>query len=235
MIAAFRRRLATVTGSDRAQDRGISLVELLVAMMVFSILLAMTVGFFVSANTASVTNKQITNTTGSASNGINELTRVIRGAVTNGVANQTAPAPAFATAGSNTMLLYTSINTSSTSASSPEMVQFSVSGTSLIEQTWQPTLTNGYYVFPSTNSTPATTRVVASPIVLPSAGGPNLFTYIDTNNAAITMSNGAVPNVAAIAAVQVNLQVGTANTASQSTLLTNIVGLPNLNVSRTAQ
>lgn len=232
MIAAIRRRVGVVTHSAR-QDRGISLVELIVAMMIFSILLAMTVAFFTSASRATSVDKSIDTTTRSASTGLDEVARMLRGATTNPVLNQQIPDPAFVQAytGDNTIRFYSQVNLSSSSAQ-PVMVQFSLNGTNLVEQIWQPTQSGGYYTFAGN---PTTTRTIASPVVLPASGGPNLFSYIDTNNASITTTGGYVPtaSISAIAAVTVSLQVGKANTTSQSTLLTNTVGLPNLPVTRT--
>lgn len=232
MIAVLRRRLGLVTGSVE-QERGISLVELVVAMMIFSILLAMTVAFFTSASRATSVDKSIDSTTRSASTGVDEMARMLRGATTNNVLGQQAPDPAFIQAftGDNVIRFYSQSNASSTAAQ-PVMVQFSVVGTNLVEQIWQPTVSGIYYTFPGN---PTTTRTIAGPLVLPASGGPNLFSYVDTNNATISTSAGYVPagSITAIAAVTVSLQIGTANTTSQSTLLTNTVGLPNLPVTRT--
>lgn len=238
MIAALRRRIGIVTRSAD-QDRGISLVELIVAMMIFSILLAMTVAFFTSASRATSVDKGIDTTTRSASTGVDEMARMLRGATTNPVLNQQIPDPAFVQAytGDNTIRFYSQVNLTSSSAQ-PVMVQFSVVGTNLVEQIWQPSQSGGYYTF---SGNPTTTRTIASPVVLPASGGPNLFSYLDTKNAAISTVGGYVPPVSSsaasdisdIAAVTVTLQIGTANTTSQSTLLTNTVGLPNLPVTRT--
>lgn len=230
MIRAIRRRVGSVV-DPAVRDRGISLVELIVAMMIFSILLAMTVGFFSSAGRATTVNRGVDLTTRTASTGLDEMTRIIRGATTNPVLNQQLPDPAFVSAftNANSIRLYSQVNLTS-SVAQPVMVQFSVSGSNLVEQTWQPITTGGYYTF-ATN--PTTTKVIASPVVLPAAGGPNLFSYIDTTNATIPITGGAVTNISGIAAVTVSLQTGTANTSARSTLLTNTVGLPNLNIART--
>jgi prepilin-type N-terminal cleavage/methylation domain-containing protein len=229
VIARLRTRLGRVV-SPTESDRGISLVELLVSMVVFALLLSMTVGFFVSASRANLVDQQVDSTNRTASNGVDEMTRVIRGALTNPVLNQTVNDPEFVSAGTNSMIVYSSINLTSNTAQTLK-IQFAIVGSSLIETTWLPIVANGYSTFATTASS---TRTLASPVVLPAAGGPNLFSYIDGTGATIAPVSGFIPtaSVVNIAAVTVNLQIGTANTGSQSTLLTNTVGLPNVLVTR---
>lgn len=231
MIRAIRCRFRVVAGR-RASDRGLSLVELLVAMTLFSLVLAMVVGFFVSASKATQLTTQIDGTNRQATTAMDEVSRIIRGATTNPVATAgSVPSPAFTVAGTNTITLYSAVNLSSSTAQN-EIVQFSIDANSnLVEKVWQPITSNGYFTF---GSSPTTSRIIAGPLVLTNAGGPNLFTYINSAGTAIATSGGAVAStdIASIAAVQVSLQVGTANTAAQSTLLTDSVGLPNLQIAR---
>jgi prepilin-type N-terminal cleavage/methylation domain-containing protein len=232
MLAAAVRRLRRVTSADGG-EQGISLMELIVAMMIFSILLAVTVGFFTSASRANQTDRTIDSTNRQASAGVDEIGRIVRGATTNPLATAgSVPSPAFSVAGANTITLYTNVNLASTTVAQTEQVQFSVDASgNLVEKIWQPITTNGYFTFAAN---PTTTRILASPVVQPAAGGPNLFSYLDSTGAAIAMTNSAVPaaSISSIAAVQVSLQIGASNSASQSTLLTNIVGLPNLQIAR---
>ncbi|GAA4674104.1 PulJ/GspJ family protein [Frondihabitans cladoniiphilus] len=235
-MRALRSRIDRITLSG-PRDRGVSLVELLIAMTIFGFLLAMTVGFFVSASRASSTNRTVDSTNRIATNGMDELTRVIRSATTNPVKGQLVNDPEFiasgtaSTAGANGMTLYSAINLSSTAAQFVK-VQFSFVGTNLVESTWQPIVSSdGYFTY----ATAATsTRILASPVVLPAAGGPQLFTYLDGTGATIALTSGSVPaaNIGTIAAVQISLQIGASSGTSQSTLLTNSVGLPNINVAR---
>lgn len=225
MIAGIRRRLGVV---ERSGDRGLSLTELIVAMMVFAMLLAMVGGFIVSASRANQLNRNLTTTNGAASTAINEVTRMLRGAVTHSVAGQQLADPAFVSVESNSITFYTSVNLSGSTANMLE-VSYSLTGTTLMESIYQPTSvdsTNSYYTF---GSTPTTTKALAYNILTQANGGPALFAYLDGTNTAIPSPSS---NPAGIAAVTVSIQVGAANSPSQSTLLTDTVGLPNINIAR---
>lgn len=229
MIAALNRRLRRVL-SPEDSEKGISLSELLVALTVFGFLLAMTLGFFVSASRANVVDRQIDSTNRIASTGMNEMAQVIRGSIANPVLNQTLPSPAFVTIGSNSITVYTAINASA-QTSKILKVGFAVVGTNLMEYTWLPTVVNGLSTFATA---PSSTRILAAQVLPPASGGATLFSYVDSTGATIPLVSNTIPaaSVAGIAAVQVSLQIGTANTGSQSTLLTNTVGLPNLSIAR---
>lgn len=236
MIRAVRARLQLVA-DRRLSDRGLSLAELLVAMAVFGILLAMTAGFMVNASRANITNRAIDSTNRTAANAMDEVTRVIRGAATNAVADQTLPDPAFPQATDNAVTVYSYVDLTSSNVA-PSRVQFFVDATkNLVEWKWTATLTSGNYTFPSsaTCSTSCTSRILGSPVVLPANGGPRLFTYLDSTGTAIATVAGVLPTaqVNNIAAVTISLQFGASSSANQSTLLTNSVGLPNLNIART--
>ncbi|MGA1813453.1 hypothetical protein VH571_13820 [Frondihabitans sp. 4ASC-45] len=237
MIRAIRRRLSVVV-DRQTSERGLSLAELLVSMTVFGFLLAMTGGFLVNASRANITNRAIDATNRTAANSMDEVTRVLRGASTNVVAGQSLPDPAFVQATDNAITVYSYVNLASSSVA-PIRVQFFVDATTknLVERTWTASLSNGFYTFPSvlTCTTSCTSRILGTPVVLPAAGGPKIFTYLDSTGAAIPTVVGAVaiPQVSNVAAVTVSLQFGASSSANQSTLLTNTVGLPNLNVART--
>ncbi|AMM19775.1 hypothetical protein AX769_05945 [Frondihabitans sp. PAMC 28766] len=229
MIARLRTRVAQISAPNR-QDLGLSLTELLVAMAIFSILLVMMVGFFTSASRANQYDHVIDTSNRVASSGMNEVARMIRGATTLPVNGQTTNTPAFVSAGANSITLYTSINLAGTTAST-EMVTIAPDASgNLVESVYQPVVSNGFFTF---GSAPTTTRTIASPVLLPAAGGPALFSYVDTTGASIALnSSGVVASVQSIAAVTVNLQIGTGASSAQSTLLTNTVGLPNLQIAR---
>lgn len=225
MIAGIRRRLGRVA---RSSERGLSLTELIVAMMVFAMLLAMVGGFIVSAGRANQLNRNLTTTNGAASTAMNEVGRMIRGAVTHPVSGQQIDDPAFVSVASNSITFYTSVNLSGSTANMLE-VSYSLTGTTLMESIYQPTSvdsTNTYYIF---GSTPTTTKALAYNILTQANGGPALFAYLDGTNTAMASPSS---NLAGIAAVSVSIQVGATNSTSQSTLLTDTVGLPNINVAR---
>ena len=235
-MRAIHRRLSVIA-DRRTSERGLSLAELLVSMTVLGFLLAMTGGFLVNASRANITNRTVDSTNRTAANSMDELTRVLRGASTNAVVNQTLSDPAFTQANDNALTVYSYVNlTSSTLA--PVLVQFFVDASkNLVEWKWSATASGGYFTFPSaaTCATSCTSRILGTPVVLPAAGGPSIFTYLDSTGVAISAGAGVLPSaqVVNVAAVKISLQFGATSSANQSTLLTNTVGLPNLNVART--
>lgn len=230
MIRLIHARLRRIA-EPSSKERGISLVELLVAMMVFALLLAMTVGFFASANRANLLDRTLDTSNRSASSALDEVTRMIRGAVTHPVNGQQVDDAAFTTAGANSIVFYTSINLTGSTATMLKVAFTITTAGALQEQIWQPSVVSGFSTYVAT---PTTTRIIATPIVLQAAGGPAAFSYLDSTGLALPMTSGAVlpTNIGSIAAVTVSIQVGASNSSSQSTLLTNTVGLPNLNIAR---
>ena len=95
-----RLRASLAVLRDR-RDAGVSLAELLVAMMVFAILIAITGGFMVSASRASSQTKSIDSATRVATNGMTAVTRTLRAATENPVKGQTLPDAAFPQATAN--------------------------------------------------------------------------------------------------------------------------------------
>jgi len=226
-----------VTGRLRrvaSGDAGISLAEMLVAMMIFALLIAMTSGLFISAVRANGSNRDIDASTRSASNGMNELTRIIRAGSENPrpkAVSATAD-PAFVLAGSSTLTVYAFVNLAD-SLSTPRKVTFAVEGGNLVETTVVGVETapgSGFWNYPGTGAK----RILAGPVVPTSAGGAVLFTYLDSAGAVLPVPGGSVAGdrVTEIAAVTVQLQVGKTSASKDSTTLVSTVGLPNVPIAR---
>ncbi|WP_191330301.1 type II secretion system protein J [Frigoribacterium sp. ACAM 257] len=216
MIRVVRRRL----GLERpgAGDAGVSLAELLVAMMVFAVLLSLTGGFMISAYRANQTNNSVDRTTRTASTALLQMTRMIRAAsdfkTTGGVSSS-----AFVTMGSSDVTLVSYVNLAD-ALEKPVKVQYVVEGTKLVERRWaglQSVNDATLYTFPTLTST----VTLAEPVLAPAAGGPALFSYFQADRTTVA----ADPT--AIGAVRVQLQIGTSSRGSDSTLLVNTVGINN--------
>jgi prepilin-type N-terminal cleavage/methylation domain-containing protein len=223
-MTALGRRLRRLVDQP---DRGISLAEMLVAMALFAVLIALTGGFAVSAYRASAQSSTIDTATRTATVGMTDLTRTIRAATNNPVSTSNLADSAFVTATDQVLRIYAYVNLTS-SEEKPVMVEFKVADGKLVETQWASyDLGKGYWGF---QSTPSSVRTVASPVVGPAQGGPALFRYVDSTGATMSLAGGSVPtaNVRGIAAVQVSLQVGSSTDLAKSTVLTNTVGLPNL-------
>jgi len=202
-------------------DTGVSLAELLVAMMVLGLLLTMTGGFVVSAYRANATNTTVDRSTRSASLAMAEMARMVRAASTyDPPGGGTAQAP-FVSIASDEVTLYAYVNLDD-ALEKPVKVQFKVEGTKLVERKWASTPSTSnpdLYVFSPT----VTSTVVLTDALLPVAQrGPTLFTYLKADRATPATA------VADVAAVRIDLQVGTGADLGRSTFLTNTVGVTNV-------
>lgn len=236
MIAVLRRRLVRV----HEDQRGVTLVELIVAIGLLGVFTTIVTSLYLSSIQAMSIGRDVHANSAQASNAINEITRVIRAGTDNPVQGQSLNNPAFEVAMADKVRLYAYINLSGASEL-PVMIELSVVGGSLVEKRWAATQNAaGYWLFPASTATPTSTRTIAS-YVVPSvaSGGTQLFTFLQTNNAAIPIPTG--PNgitdattLRSIAAVQVSLTVrASASDASQQVTLQSTVGIPNLGLART--
>lgn len=220
------RALLLRSEGDRHGDRGISLAELLVAMMVFAILMAVTGGFMVSAMRASTQVRAIDESTRTATNAMTAMTRTLRAATDNPVANVNLPAPAFEKVLGTEVVFYAYVNLASSDAT-PIKVRYWLDGRSLKESTTQATRTAaGFFLF--TGAT--TTRTVATSVVT----GTSLFAPVGATGVDLPLASLTTDAAKRqIAAVRVRVQVGDSATSPTATTLVNTVGLPNLDIART--
>lgn len=234
MIRAVVRRL-------HGDERGITLVELIVAIGLLGIFITIITSLYMSSMKAMSIGRDVHGNSAQASNAVNEITRVIRAGTDNPVQNQSLNNPAFEVAMADKLRIYAYINLNG-SSELPVMIELSVSNGNLIEKRWAATQNAaGYWIFPAASTTtPTSTRTIASYVVPNTAGGgTQLFTYIKTNNTAITIPTG--PNgitdattLRSIAAVQVSVTVrSSATDATQQVTVQNLVGIPNLGLART--
>jgi type II secretory pathway pseudopilin PulG len=232
-LRSARRRVSRVDRAGGSSDAGISLIELLVGMLVLSIVSVLIVSLYTSTlKTVTVASELNTNTS-QASNGMNELARIIRAGTANPVRGQTVPNPAFVVAQKDVLLMYAYVNLAS-SEQTPVMVRFHVDGDRrLIESTWPATsLGEGYWRFPDpADSRPSTTRVLASGVT----DTASLFSYQRANGSVFTVpSSGlSLADRRLVAAVTVQLRIqGDAGDTSSRVTLRNTVGVPNLGIAR---
>jgi prepilin-type N-terminal cleavage/methylation domain-containing protein len=220
--------------SAMSSEKGFTLTELLVAIVVMGVILAMVVGFFSSASKAFTQNQTISGNTRAASNGMNEISRILRAATQNPVQGQPVNSPAFVTATNESVTVYAYVNLTS-STEQPVKVQFSIdSNRNLVETQWASyVIASGYWGYAAT---PSFTRILASSIVNRVAPNPYLFTYLAADGTTIPIPTGGftTTNLSSIAAVQVNLTIGKTANASSTVSLENTVGLPNLAIARTS-
>ncbi|MCU1508799.1 MAG: hypothetical protein JWQ12_1064 [Glaciihabitans sp.] len=232
LAASVRRRRDRAFGGS---ERGISLVELLVAMLLLSIVLVLigsmyatmqkTVGFAGAAN----------NNLKRASLGMTEMSRVVRFAATNPVMGQPISDPAFVVAKIEQLTIYSYVDANA-SAPQPIKITFSLDGSRrLVESRFAAySVSNGYWGF---NSAAYSTRVLTGTVLAPATGELPLFSYQTADGTLLTvpaagLSSTQTPTVAAVTiTMKIKGETGTSNPL----ILANTVGLPNLGLNRTGQ
>lgn len=239
----IRIRSRLKPASDANDDAGLTLVELMVAVLIFGILMSVVSSLYINTIDATSTAEGVDQNTRQASNMMDETARMIREATPNPVQGQTDSSPAFVSATNESVELYAYVNLTGT-VQQPIMVQFSLSSSrELVEKTWASTsLSGGYWSFPADTTTPATTRTLGG-IVAPHTGGsPWLFTYLDDDGNEIvpsstSLSTGSVASTSLgdVYFVEIDIVAQTGATdPTDSVTLQNTVGLSNIGDSGSA-
>lgn len=211
-------------------ERGIGLVELLVSMLLLGVVSAIVAGLYVSTMRTVAQAKTLTGNTREASNGMNEVTRVIRAATEYPILGQAVNDPAIESATKESVTVYAYVNLD-TPTQQPVKIQLALDAERrLVETQWASIRgVNGYYSF---ETTPKSVRILAATVA--PAGAVPLFRYLDGTGAALftPMSGITDANRARIASVTVNLTVQSSLTdAGSAVSLHNTVGMPNLGLS----
>lgn len=215
----------------RTSEDGISLTELIVAMMIFGIASMIVVGFFVSTTKTMALAQTLSVNTKQASNAMNESARFIRAGTENPLPNSDTNDPAFVEARDETLTMYAYVNLQS-SEQTPIMVQLYLDGRrQLVEKQWAAIpVAGGYWSFPSTSTTPASTRVLATFVAPRTSPERWLFTYVTEDGTVLPANTSMTPDqrrsIAAVT-VSLSLQKEGAPDAHRVTLR-NTVGIPNL-------
>jgi Tfp pilus assembly protein PilW len=219
----------------QGSDDGISLIELLVAMMIVVVLSTIVIGFYTSTVQSLATANTINRNTEQASNGMNETAREIRAATSNPVAGQQLNDPAVVQGTNETLVIYAYVGLQSSSAQLPVMVRLRVDATTrnLMEDVWPATQNAaGYWIFPSIATTPTTTRLLAGTVAQQSGSNPYLFTYIAGNAPPLVVPTGgfSLAQRNSITSIKITLTIQNSLTnATRQVTLQNTVGMPNLN------
>ncbi|MEJ8285589.1 hypothetical protein [Curtobacterium citreum] len=223
----------------RREDQGLSLAELIVAMSVTVLLLAMAGAFFASVTRASTTTTGVDSNTRVASTAMREMQRMFRVASNNPVASGVDTQYAFQYASATSVRFFAYINLNSAVDVQPVEVQFTLNASkgTITETKWNGTATDAsksYFEFPrattaTLGNTPTSTLTLASSVV-PTA----LFTYRDAGgNALMPGATGlSDADLQSVRSVTVALTVGEREAAKPSAAnnvsLTSTVGMPNL-------
>jgi len=232
----IRLRSALRDSRLRDDERGISLPELLVAIMVTLVLLGMVFTFFLIGSRTIASTRSASLDSGVASNMMNEITRVIRSGTQHPVAGQAVNDPPFIAASKESLTIYSFID-SPVSAARPIIVQFSLDAKrNLVEKRWSSTGKSGdFFLFAAAPgvppvTAPTSTRTLGGPVAVTTAGQAELFTFRSTAGA-MTMPAGGIATIdlPSIVSVQVDVRVNTSTgTAAIPIEMRNLVLLPNL-------
>lgn len=223
----------------RREDRGISLAELIVAMSVGILVLAMVGAFFVSVSRASTITSGVDANTRSASTAMRQVERMFRVASNNPVSSGVDTQYAFQYASATSVRFFAYINLNSAVDVQPVEVQYTLDTTRgvLSETKWNGTATDAtksYYDFPRA-ATAALGAVPTASINLATSVVPTtLFSYADAGGNPLTPGAAGLSaaQLQAVRSVTVVLTVGerdaTKPAAANNVTLTSNVGMPNL-------
>ncbi|WP_427007036.1 PilW family protein [Pseudarthrobacter sp. H2] len=231
MITLVKKCRVRLQRSRDDHERGMTLTELLIASVVLMIVLTASSSLYISA-TKSMSMAGATNTnTANASNGMNELARVIRAGTSNPVVGQPLDDPAFLEAQPESVILYSYVSLDP-AVPKPVMTHFYLnSQRQLVEDRWPATgPLNGYWSFPSPfpgtakYTPPQSSRILTTTVPLTGSAA-NLFTYYKD-----VQGKDATTILSSIVAVKITLTVQQSLTNNSSPVtLENLVGIPNLN------
>lgn len=212
-------------------DRGMSLPEVLVTMLLLSFLTALIMGLVVSFSQTFTRDRAAADSTTIAAAGMKELTRIVRAGTELRLAGAASTSPVFVEAGRDTVTLYAYIDTGATSPR-PMKVRFSIDGDRrLVETRWEATSSEAPWTFPAVGS-PTQTRPIARGIPV---GADPMFVYLDVDGEemAIPSSGFTTDQLRSIAAVRVTLTVQADDTERVAPVqIQNAVGIPNRGISR---
>jgi prepilin-type N-terminal cleavage/methylation domain-containing protein len=228
MMISVRRRVQV-----RGAQAGVTLVELMVAMIVFGILSSMVISFYLASNRSVVATSTTDQNTQAAANVMNELTRVIHGATTNPVSGGGENAAIVsATTSPVSLTLYSYVDSSALNPT-PFEVQFTLNASNnLVEKRWPASVdANGIFTFNIAN-TPSLTRIFPGTL----SNTSTLFAYQNGGVAVpapitggLTVVSGVTSVAAGVDSVIVSVSNKTSNdTTANPVSLKNTIGMPNV-------
>jgi len=241
-VSALRRRSRLEGG-----DRGLSLAEMLVTMMVLSLFMIMVTSMFSSVTRTFTRDRSASDSTRIASIAMNEVTRVLRSGTEIQVANAVND-PVFLLATDESVVLRAYLDTDSATPR-PIVARFEVTAArNLVEKRWNANPSSGPYwkftslptapfpVAASSWTNPAYERMIAQKITPAASGAPALFQYYDAAGLRIVPPPAGKltdDQLKTIAAVRVTMSVQADLTdRARPVVVRNTVGIPNLGISR---
>jgi hypothetical protein len=222
MMARLHRRLAAA----RAADEGVTLIELMVAAFLSTLILVAMCTMFVVVAKQTVNSQGIRLSTADASNIVNVISTTIRASINNAVQNSDTPDPAIVS-GTSSALVVISYTDAGPSFQTPLQIRYQIVGGRMTEDRWKPTIVQGYAVFPAVTTTPYQTRTLGN-VVVNTALEPLFRYYNSAGTELIPGTTGlSLSQRQTTTSVKFDVKV-LAATSHQVVEVQNNVGMPNM-------
>lgn len=222
----------------RENQDGLSLAEILVAVMLSMIILVMVTSFFIQTAKVTTNAGQQRDANRNASNISNELTSVLRVASTLPKVNTATADPAIVDGTRSSLTVYSLSNTSATNPA-PVKITFTLDGTGKVTETRCTGTANGnYYTFASCVTT--TTRTLGTNVLAPTTttgttvqalvDTGQMFTYLDVNNAPMLIGTGSLSATQrnTVAKIVITVRTQGANSSAKPVVVSSTVVLRNI-------
>lgn len=214
----LRERLAAI----RDDQSGLSLAEILIAMMLTSLILVMVTSMLISTSKLTTAASQTRSSNGAAANISNSITSVLRMATTLAKSSSAVPDPAIVAGTASSVTLYSYSNTNAANPA-PVKVTFTLSSGTLTETRCTGVASGGFWTFGGCSAT--STRTVGTGMT-----SDPLFTYRDANGTAYVIGTGSLSATqrAAVGSITVNVRVQASGTGTDPVIISSTVVLRNL-------
>lgn len=221
-------RLQGVASRLRADQRGLTMAEVLIASMLTMVILVIVTSMFVQTTRITSASNQTKQSNAVAANVMNELTAVLRVAATNPRSNSAIPEAAIQAATRSSITFYAYSNTNAANPA-PVKVTFALNASNEVWETrCAGVASGGYYTFSSCAST--STRMLGKEVLAPTGTANQLFTYLDANGAAIVIGSGAMSSADRdrVASIKVQVRARDISSKNDPVFVSNTVYLRNL-------
>jgi len=212
----------------RADQSGLSLAEVLVAVLLTALLFVMVGAMFVQVTNLTTAASQTRESNGNASNIANEINSVVRVATNLAKLNSAIPDPAVVDGTRSSLTIYSLADTSATTPA-PTKVTFTLDAAGKVtEARCTGSLSGAYYTFGS--CTASSSRVIGVGVLAPTGTTDQLFTYRDVNGAPIIIGTSSLTAAqrTTVASITVTVRTQPANSTTRPVIVSNTVVLRNI-------
>lgn len=210
------------------EESGLSLAELLIAMMLTSIMLVMVGSFFIQTTKLTASATQLRESTGSAANIANGITSVIGVATTLSKAGSEIPDAAIVAGTRSSLTVYSYANTTA-SDPAPVKVTFTLDATGKVTETrCAGTKSAGFWTFGTCSA--SSTRTLGTGLLAPTGTSDQLFTYRSGSGTEYAIGTGSLTATqrASVSSIIVTVRVQAEGSSTEPVVIRNTVVLRNL-------